>query len=135
MQQFSVDDELAALIERLAKPKPFENISFNDALWRVVRQYTFPCAEGLPTKEIGPLDQLLADIREKHGLGPKKTPTPSVADWVASIPELQRRKELTTWKAVCDLLNIDTAGDSARRKLKNWVKQNRPKWSPVPDID
>jgi len=29
-----VDDDLAALVESLAKKKPFENLSFNDALRR-----------------------------------------------------------------------------------------------------
>jgi hypothetical protein len=130
MQQFEVDDELAALIERLAKPKPFEHISFNDALWRVVR--------GIPdiqVAEVDPLDQLVADAKSRDS-GSKKAPTPSVSEWVVSVPELKnRRGGLNSWKAVCDLLKIDTGGDSARRKLKNWVRNNRPHWPPVPDID
>ena len=52
-----------------------------------------------------------------------------------SVPDLMTRKGLTSWKAVCTLLRIDTAGDSARRKLKNWVKSNRPGWPAVPDIN
>jgi hypothetical protein len=132
MQQFEVDDELAALIERLAKSKPFENLSFNDALWRVTRAYVIPSAtEG----SLNPLDKLLGDANAHAARSAKKVPTPSVAEWVASIPDLKGRKDLTTWKAVCTLLKIDTAGDSARRKLKNWVKTSRPGWPPVPDID
>jgi len=37
MQKFDVDDDLAALVESLAKKKPFENLSFNDALRRVLQ--------------------------------------------------------------------------------------------------
>jgi hypothetical protein len=132
MQQFAVDDELAALIERLARPKPFENLSFNDALWRVARAYVLPSAA---KETVDPLDQLLDEAKASAISGVKKAPTPSVAMWVASVPELKNRKGLTTWKAVCSLLKIDTAGDSARRKLKNWVKANRPGWPHVPDID
>jgi hypothetical protein len=130
MQKFEVDDELAALVERLAKPKPFEHISFNDALWRVVR--SLPNAQVL---DPNPLDQLLADERS-HETRPKKAGTPSVADWVLSVPDLKSRRGLLhSWKAVCDLLKIDTGGDSARRKLKNWVRTNKPNWPTVPDID
>lgn len=132
MQQFAVDDELALLVERLAKAKPFENLSFNEALWRVFREHNLIPADG---QSADPLDRLLAGARVTATAGSKKAVTPSVGDWVASVPELKHRKGLTSWKAVCTLLRIDTAGDSARRKLKNWVKINRPGWSPVPDID
>ena len=127
MHQFPVDDELAAWVERLAKPKPFENLSFNEALWRVFREQKLIPADG---RGADPLDKLLATAT-----GSKKAISPSVAEWIASVPELKSRRGLTTWKAVCTLLKIDTAGDSARRKLKNWVKSNRPGWPPVPDID
>lgn len=127
MQQFAVDDELAALVERLAKAKPFENLSFNEALWRVFREHNLGPTDG---QSADPLDKRFA-----NAAGPKKAVTPSVGDWVASVPDLKNRKGLTSWKAVCTLLRIDTAGDSARRKLKNWVKSNRPGWPPVPDID
>ena len=39
MPQFDVDEELAAVVERLAKPKPFQNLSFNDALWHVILSF------------------------------------------------------------------------------------------------
>lgn len=132
MQQFAVDDELAALVERLAKAKPFENLSFNEALWRVFREHNLGLAGG---QSADPLDKRLADARVAATAVPKKAVTPSVGNWVASVPDLKNRKGLTNWKAVCTLLRIDTAGDSARRKLKNWVKSNRPGWPPVPDID
>jgi hypothetical protein len=132
MQQFDVDDELAALIERLAKPKPFENLSFNDALWRVIRAHI---ATSTTDDTVDPLDKLMEGVRADLSNSAKKAPSPSVTEWVASVPDLKNRKGLTSWKTVCVLLKIETAGDSARRKLKNWVKANRPGWPPVPDID
>jgi hypothetical protein len=33
---------------------------------------------------------------------------------------------------LCRHLEIDAGGDSARRKLAEWVAVNRPKWPPVP---
>jgi hypothetical protein len=127
MQQFNVDDDIVALVWKLAKPKPFENLTFNGALRRVFHEQL-----GSTTKE-GVLDDLEELLREPTG--PKKAPSPSASDWVATVPELQNRKGLSTWKAICDHLKIETAGDSARRKLKNWVKTTRPSWPPVPDID
>ncbi len=132
MQEFPVDDDLAALVERLAKAKPFENLSFNDALWRVIRTHVDPTVAP-PT--VDPLDELMDGVRRDMANGTKKAPSPSVAEWVASIPELKTRRGLTTWKAVCDLLKIDTGGDSARRKLLSWVSDNRPHWTPVPRLD
>lgn len=126
MPQYTVDEEVAALVERLAKPKPFENLSFNAALKRVLQQYINPVEED---DGLAALEQLLAGARLQ-----KKTPTPNPAKWASSVPELKSKKGLTTWKAVCDFLEIDTAGDSARRRLKNWVKINRPSWPSVPDL-
>jgi hypothetical protein len=132
MQQFDVDDELAALIERLAKPRPSENLSVNDALWRVMRPHV---ATGTTDESVNLLDKSMEGVRADMAKTARKAPTPSVTEWVVSVPELKNRKGLITWKAVCMLLKIDTAGNSARRKLKNWVKANRPDWPPVPDID
>jgi hypothetical protein len=132
VQQFNVDDDLAELVERLAKKRPFENLSFNDALRRVLQSHLASVAPGEKRDE---LEELLAEARASAPKEPKKAPSPSPTEWVAIVPELKARKNLNTWKAVCDLLKIDTAGDSARRKLKNWVKANRPAWPAVPDID
>lgn len=117
-QQFLIDDDLVELVWDLAKPKPFENPSFNTALRRVL------------TSKRG---------RDRGGdfeivAGGKKTPSPSASAWASSIPELKNKKNLSTWKAICDHFDIDTAGDSARRRLKNWVRENRPGWPPVPSI-
>lgn len=127
MQQFNVDDDIVALVWKLAKPKPFENLTFNGALRRVFQEQLSY------TPKEGNLDDLEELLRESTA--PKKAPSPSPSDWVATVPELEKRKGLSTWKAICNHLKVNTAGDSARRKLKNWVKTNRPSWPPVPDID
>jgi hypothetical protein len=132
MPQFDVDEDLASMVWLMAKPRPFENLSFNAALRRVL----------LPEKnasdpDMSELDELLREsmaLRAARGVT-KKAPTPNPAEWIASVPELKANKGLGTWKAVCDHLKISTGGDSARRKLKNWVKANRPLWPAVPDID
>ena len=123
MPQFTVDDDVAALVERLAKKKPFENLSFNDALRRILQGDDISAPLG---------DSVAAGSKKSEA---KKAPTPSPEEWIATIPDLKGRKGLHTWKAICVLLKIDTAGDSARRRLKNWVKVNRPNWPAVPDID
>ena len=128
MPQFTVDEDIAALVERLAKPKPFENLSFNSALRRVLQEHI------KPKKVDDELGQLLAESLAAAKKEIKKTPSPNPQQWAASVPELKGRKDLNTWKAVCVLLKIDTAGDSARRKLKNWVKANHPNWPSVPEI-
>jgi hypothetical protein len=132
MPQFTVDEDLAALVERLAKPKPFENLSFNAALRRVLQSQLT-----ITTKKTNndDLDQLLAESMALAKAAPKKAHSPSALEWAATVPELKSKKGLNTWKAICDALKIDTAGDSARRKLKNWVKSSKPNWPAVPDID
>lgn len=128
MPQFAVDEDIAALVERLAKPKPFENLSFNAALRRVLQEH-------IKSKKVDDeLERLLAESLVAAKKEPKKIPSPSPQQWVASVPELKEKKGLNTWKAICVLLKVDTAGDSARRKLKNWVRANRPYWPSVPEI-
>lgn len=132
MPQFTIDDDLAALVWQLARPKPFENLSFSAALRRVLKGQKTPEAKH---GKRDALDELLAESMAAAKAEPKKAPSPSPTEWVATVPELKGRRGLNTWKAICDILKIDTAGDSARRKLKNWVKSNRQTWPPVPDID
>ena len=132
MPQFTVDDDLAALVWQLARPKPFENLSFSAALRRIL---TGQEASGAQHGKPNELNDLLAESMTAAKAEPKKAPSPSPTEWVATVPELKGRRSLNTWKAICDFLNIDTAGDSARRKLKNWVKSNRQTWPAVPDID
>jgi hypothetical protein len=128
MPEFTVDEDIAALVERLAKPKPFENLSFNAALRRVLQQHIKPKNAD---EELG---QLLAESMALAQRSPKKAPSPSPEQWAASVSDLKDKKGLTTWRAICDRLKVETAGDSARRKLKNWVKINRPAWPPVPEV-
>jgi hypothetical protein len=158
MQTYSVDDELAAFVEHAAREKPFERLSFNDALWRVMRRYVIgehPLGESEPAPEaraLGPLDgsatlgrtanlsstrpQLHADLNawlaELRSKQPKKAPSPSARLWANSVQEL-KDKDLSDWKEICDHLGLDPAGDSARRCLQKWVKINRPTWTPVPN--
>lgn len=132
MQTFEVDDDLSALVWQLAKPKPFENLSFSGALRRVLQDTV--TSASLPPAE-NPIDAILRASAATARAEPKKAPTPSPIEWASTVPELKSRKGLNTWKAICDLLKIKTAGDSARRKLKNWVKLHRPMWPAVPDID
>lgn len=126
MLQYSVDEDLAALVEQLAKAnpkaKPFENLSFNAALRRVLERY------------VDGLELLDAKTAVQMKNAPKKAPSPSPGQWVASVPELKNKKGLTTWKSICDFLKIETGGDSARRRLNNWVKVNRPAWPSVPKL-
>lgn len=128
MPQFTVDEDLAALVEHLAKPKPFENLSFNAALRRVLQQHI------KPKKVDEELERLLAESMALAKKAPKKAPSPSPEQWAARVPELKGKRGLTTWRAICDLLKIETGGDSARRRLKNWVKANRPAWPQVPEL-
>lgn len=129
MPQFNVDEDLAALVEKLAKPKPFENLTFNSALRRVLTNLA-------PTVEAG-MDELNKLLAESMPLAnnPKKVPSPSAQQWIALVPELKNKRGLTTWKSLCDHLKIQTGGDSARRRLKNWVKEHKPTWPEVPGID
>src|SRR4051794_1478638 len=100
MPQFNVDDDLAALVERLAKPKPFENLSFNAALRRILHEHIKPKQVDSET------EQMLAQYVALAKGGAKKTPSPSPQQWAANIPELKVKKNLNTWQAVCDLLKI-----------------------------
>lgn len=63
----------------------------------------------------------------------KKAGTPSVRDWVEQIPDLRRINGLNSWRDICNHLRIPVEGDSARRRLKKWVEQNRPNWATVPE--
>jgi hypothetical protein len=122
MPQFFVDEDLAAAIEKLANPKPFEHLSFNTALRRVIVSLTAKTSQ----KPSGD-DLSVSRIPARRAL------TPNSQQWAASIPELRDIRNLTSWKAICDHLKINPAGDSARRKLDKWVKENKPHWPDVPN--
>lgn len=131
LPQFTVDEDLAALIEKLAKPKPFEKLTFNNALRRVLENLISPERN----KDFDDLDKLLAQsmaliaaIKKE----PKKALSPDARKWVESAPELKSKNGLTSWKAVCEFLKISTGGDSARYRLKNWVKEHKSAWPEAP---
>lgn len=128
MPKFDVDEDLAAWVERLAKPKPFEHLSFNNALRRVLTSLN---AAGNPNSD---LEALLAESMANYKKI-KKQPSPNAKEWADSIPSLKGKLGLNNWKSICDFLEIETGGDSARRRLQSWVKENHPNWPQVPEIN
>ena len=149
MKNFPVDEDLVALIWQMANPKPFENITFSEALRRVLDTMVAPSAAldtvsrrvwtaqelldeliGMPMSE-EELEDAHRKVKEKRA---KRASSPKPTSWLLTVPELKDVKGLHTWKDVCDHLGISVAGDSGRRKVLDWVKTNRPKWPPVPDV-
>jgi len=63
-----------------------------------------------------------------------KTPTPSAYRWAITVPELSTQN-FRSWKEICDHLNLDVSGDSARRVLKRWVMEKKSHWPSVPGLD
>ena len=126
MPQYTVDEDLALRVETLARRKPFENLTFNEALRRVLDD-KFSDQASANTKSI---DAILAEAKAIYR---KKAPSPKPSDWLKNVQDLKDKCNLNTWKSICDALNIDTAGDSARRRLKKWVEANKPHWPEVPD--
>ena len=119
MQNFLIDTEVALRIEKLVKNKPFEALTFNEALIR------------------------LLDLLEQKGHGKQNTPIPKKEkskdkarrlrrEWVAKIPELSGKCSFNTWAAICKHLGLDPKSSSARRVLRIWVSENKPDWPPVP---
>ena len=131
MQKYFVDDEVASLVEQLANPKPFENLSFNEALRRVLKQHF---QQSVPSVVDDDLDQLLKESLAMYKGSANKTPSPDLNAWVENIPELSHKK-WEAWQEICSFLDIHVGRDSARRKLKGWVKKNRPNWPAVPGLE
>lgn len=139
MKQFNIDDDLVALVWQRANPQPFENLSFSEALRRVLGEAQPNGVSNISTStEASPislLDELLAAL-DKEGIRykvPQRDSSPSSKEWVARVPELCSITGLSSWKEICDHLRIDVGGDSARRRLQQWVKNERPSWPAVPD--
>lgn len=135
MPEFMVDDDLAELVWELAKPKPFEQLTFSAALRRVLLEANAaapkaPSPNGARQPKLQQASLVVPGIHQWQ----KKAASPDSAAWAYSVPELKGHKNLHTWQAICDVLRIEVAGDSARRKLRNWVKANRPQWPEVPSI-
>jgi hypothetical protein len=62
-----------------------------------------------------------------------RAPSPDPRLWVSRVPELKALPGITTWRAICDHLRVEVGGDSARRRLQEWVETNRPQWPKVPN--
>jgi hypothetical protein len=62
-----------------------------------------------------------------------KSPSPSAYEWSRNIPELSRLSDRVTWRAICDKLGVYVGGNSARRALKDWVRNNRRGWPSIPE--
>lgn len=125
MPKYHVDAEVASKIEMLVKKEPFEDLTFNDALIRLLALVPseVPNADDI-------LNDLLASLPNKSNV--KSSPRP--LEWVKEIPELNGKGKFSTWKSICDFLSIDVGADSARRKLQSWVTSNRPHWPKVPEV-
>jgi hypothetical protein len=146
MQNFEVDDDVAAAVWRLANPRPFENPSFSDALRKVLTMHQMQPTLLPQTREPLLADRLLAELEamSKEDLEKlneavtskrrQRAPSPSTEQWASTIPALRAIHHLRSWKDVCDHLKIVVGGDSARRKLAAWVKERHPEWPAVPDV-
>jgi hypothetical protein len=78
MRQFPVEEDLVALVWEKANPQPFEQLSFSDALRRVLNA---PVLQGGPTKnqrtnakesQVPSADELLAELAAFDGTGRRK---------------------------------------------------------------
>lgn len=124
MPNYYVDAEIASRIEMLVKKEPFEELTFNEALLRLL---------ALIPQEKAEADKILEGILGSIPDKPKVKSSPRPHEWVMDVPELKGKKRFATWKSICDYLSIDVGSDSARRKLQAWVMTNRPNWPSVPD--
>jgi hypothetical protein len=147
IKQFPVDDDLVALIWQRSEPQPFENVTFSEALRRVltgVRSNDTSWRQSSAAKPPRSPEELLAELEamEDEDLGRlqsyvtlrrQRAPSPPPEAWITRVPELHSITGLNSWKDICDHLRIEVGGDSARRKLRDWVRSNRPQWPTVPD--
>lgn len=146
MQQFDVDDDLAEEVWRLANPRPFENPTFSDALRKALALHQTQPNLLRQTRALPSADEMLAelDAMSKEDLEKLseavtskqrlRSPSPSAEQWASTVPALRVVHQLTSWKYICDHLEIAVGQDSARRKLAAWVKEHHPEWPAVPDV-
>lgn len=59
--------------------------------------------------------------------------SPSAEEWSRGIPELSNIAGRVNWRSICDYLGVDVGVDSARRVLKDWVRENRRNWPIIPE--
>ena len=119
MPEYMVDEDLVALVWELAEPKPFENLTFNVALRRVLARANLKDGSTVPS----PVKLV------------KKATSPSASEYLARVPELQQKvKPPVNWSQLCVAVGVDPKGDSARRKMRLYVAQYKPQWPPVPKV-
>ena len=141
MKSFPVEDDLVALVWQRANPRPFENLSFSEALRRVLtgtRQLAEPHRKKTPIlsadellAELGAMDE--DELKKLKIIRRHRAPSPKPNNWLLKVPELRSVPNLRSWQDICAHLGIEVGGDSARRKLKEWAQSKRPKWPAVPD--
>lgn len=146
MTNFPVDEDLVSIIWERAKPKPFENLTFSQALRRVLTDSTEKnnsphqaLAQPTPMELLAAVANMNEDQLE--GLSQKiketrsqRASSPSPEQWASKIPALRGKSHIRSWKDLCDHFGIQVDGDSGRRKLQKWVSKNHPEWPPVPDV-
>jgi len=126
MRQISIDDDL---ISQLA-------MTFESVAKALRRAQPAKRRQRTADELLAELDAMGPDELARNGLerkGRLRAPSPKPRIWVAGVPELRAIPGLTSWRAISDHLGIAVGGDSARRRLRDWVKKNRPKWPPVPE--
>jgi len=84
---------------------------------------------------VGPYSQRYKDGRTRSNgkTTGRKAPSPSAYEWSRSVPELSRISGRVTWRAICDYLKVYVGANSASRVLKDWARENRPGWPPIPE--
>lgn len=141
MKNFPVDDDLVALVWQRANPQPFENLKFNEALRRVLTETQQKVEPNKKKSSNLSADELLAELgamgeeelKKLKVTRRQRAPSPSPKNWLSKVPELRTIPNLRRWQDICAHLGIEVGRDSARRKLKEWVQNKRPKWPEVPD--
>jgi hypothetical protein len=142
MRPFPIEDDVVALVRELGKPQEWE--SFSDVLRRVLTELRGRDGNGGKPRDrsveelFAELDALpnAAEHAEKYVAEKRRirAASPDPQHWGSRVEELRSIRGLNTWQAICSHLRIEVGGDSARRKLQEWVKRNRPGWPPVPDV-
>lgn len=143
MKQFSIEDDVVGLVRELGRPQEWE--SFSEVLRRVLTDLKRQKVRTGEARRTRPIDEIVAELsampaeladkiingyRDRQRV---RAPTPDVQSWLSRVPELGSIAGLNTWRAVCDHLVVEVGQDSARRRLQDWVRRNKPQWPPVPD--
>jgi len=122
MPKYDVDEVLAAEIEAFVKKKPFEEMSFSQAVEKLL-----VLAKKAQSSDILEIDSSKRDSKKLLSASGRRKA------WILQIPELNGKGRFSTWRSICDHLGVDVGTDSARRRLKVWVSENKPDWPKVPN--